>query len=53
MIQRTGRVCRYEEGKTTLIYEVIADHVLGRRLYKKRTATRVFGWNEETKRLSF
>lgn len=53
MIQRTGRVCRYEEGKTAFIYEVIADHDLERRLHKKRTATRVFGWNDETERLSF
>ncbi|NIQ07025.1 MAG: ATP-dependent helicase, partial [Candidatus Korarchaeota archaeon] len=41
MIQRTGRVCRYEENKTAFIYEIIADHDLERRQHIKRTATRV------------
>ncbi len=53
MIQRTGRVCRYEEDKTAFIYEVIADHELERRLHIKRTATMVFDWNDRAKHLFF
>jgi superfamily II DNA or RNA helicase len=52
MIQRTGRVCRYEEGKTAFIYEVIADHDLERRLHLKRTATGIFGWEDKTELLA-
>ncbi|MFW6117155.1 MAG: DEAD/DEAH box helicase, partial [Thermoproteota archaeon] len=53
MIQRTGRVCRYREGKTASIYEVIADHELERSLHQKRTQTEAFNWEDETEHLSF
>ncbi|MFW6110856.1 MAG: DEAD/DEAH box helicase [Thermoproteota archaeon] len=53
MIQRTGRVCRYKEGKTAYIYEVIADHELERSLHQKRTETEAFNWEDTIKHLSF